>query len=445
MDIFQAVLNVLGVLALVAVGAFLIVFLSDLLLSIIDRKNGIFFKHKGSNVKQLTSKEISEEDLLEDNDEEDELQLDYNQDESKEKKVDLDIAEKEEEMLSQKLSKQNEEQPNQSDDERIKNLEKSVEEKVEPLDLNFDDLEEEEKKVIEPKDKEEIEEEPDELDTDDELEKMYLDLINKINTEADSTQNSKEDYLKENPETVLAEMPKMETSTNDEEKTVEKQADEDEDELEKRDEEFDIDDKDEEELDNEDEELDNQKVKELEQRLKELNSLLAIERENTETALKQSEELKKQLKETVVVPETCDTLDSLNSRLEVLKKRLSDSEKNFKANKKEFIPLRKIKKTLEADKDKLRRKEAIVAKQKVLLFGVNNYVADPEKQKKLEQDLDVLDALRLSVKHCEDVMKENEDRYPILEKTHDILAETVADIKSDIEVVQDKIKKLQDK
>ena len=96
---------------------------------------------------------------------------------------------------------------------------------------------------------------------------------------------------------------------------------------------------------------------------------------------------------------------------------------------------------MESDKAKLRRKEAIVAKQKVVLFGVNNYVVDPEKEKKLSEDLDVLDALRLSVQHCEEVIKNNEDRLPILEKTYKILTSQIDDIKLDIEDVKDRIAK----
>ena len=106
------------------------------------------------------------------------------------------------------------------------------------------------------------------------------------------------------------------------------------------------------------------------------------------------------------------------------------------------MPLARIKKNLESDRTKLRRKEAVVAKQKVMLFGVNNYVVDPEKEKKLSEDLDVLDALRLSVQHCEEVMKDNEDRYPILEKTNGILTKQVADLKADIADVEARITKL---
>ena len=109
-----------------------------------------------------------------------------------------------------------------------------------------------------------------------------------------------------------------------------------------------------------------------------------------------------------------------------------------------FIPLYKINKTLERDNVKLRRKEALVAKQKVVLYGVNNYVdIDEEKAKKLAEDLDLLEGLRLSVQHCEEVMKDNEDRYPILEKTNAILTKQVEDLKADIAELDARIAKLQ--
>lgn len=134
-----------------------------------------------------------------------------------------------------------------------------------------------------------------------------------------------------------------------------------------------------------------------------------------------------------------ESVDMLNDRLVVLNDRLAKAEKDFKANKKEYLPLLRIKKTLENDKAKLRRKEAMVAKQQVVLFGVNNYVEDPEKEKKLSEDLDMLDALRLSVQHCEEVIKQNEDRYPILEKTHNILTKQIEDLKLDIQDIKERI------
>ena len=80
-----------------------------------------------------------------------------------------------------------------------------------------------------------------------------------------------------------------------------------------------------------------------------------------------------------------------------------------------------------------------------MLFGVNNYVVDPEREQQLADDLDALEALRLSVQHCQDVIKENEDRYPILENTNKILTKTVEDLKADLETVNSKIKAIEDK
>ena len=175
--------------------------------------------------------------------------------------------------------------------------------------------------------------------------------------------------------------------------------------------------------------------------LEELKAKLAeLQAEKEELAKKLKE--KPEVVERVVETET-ESVEALLARKSVLEERLAESEKELKANKKEYVPLSRIKKNLESDKAKLRRKEAVVAKQKVVLFGVNNYVVDPEKEKKLSEDLDVLDALRLSVQHCEEVMKENEDRYPILEKTNAILTKQVEDLKADIADLDSRIAKAQ--
>lgn len=134
------------------------------------------------------------------------------------------------------------------------------------------------------------------------------------------------------------------------------------------------------------------------------------------------------------------TLEQLNARLEKLNERLKVNEKELKANRKEYLPLARVKKTLDRDEQKLRRREAIVARKKVILYGVNNYVdIDEEKAKKLSEDLDLLDGLRLSVQHCEDVMATNKDRYPLLETTNKILVQVNRDLKDDIAEVQDAI------
>ena len=137
------------------------------------------------------------------------------------------------------------------------------------------------------------------------------------------------------------------------------------------------------------------------------------------------------------------TLEELEAKLAEEQERLKANEKELRQCKKEFLPLRKVKRTLENDEKKLRRKEALVAKQKVMLYGVNNYAdIDEEKAKKLAEDLDLYDGLKLSVQHCEEVMAKNKERYPLLEKIYDLLTSQNAEIKEDIKKLQEAIAQL---
>ncbi len=167
-----------------------------------------------------------------------------------------------------------------------------------------------------------------------------------------------------------------------------------------------------------------------------------------ETAEEETEEIAPV--ETPVIPTTTAidplaglTREELEARLASEQEKLKENEKDLRTCKKEFIPLRRVKKTLEKDENKLRRKEALVAKQKVVLYGVNNYAdIDEEKAKKLAEDLDLLDGLKLSVQHCQEVMSKNEERYPLLEKIFTLLSAQNEEIKADIKELQDAIAKL---
>lgn len=133
---------------------------------------------------------------------------------------------------------------------------------------------------------------------------------------------------------------------------------------------------------------------------------------------------------TTVVTGSKEDYEAQKAELEA---RLRDNEKELKACKKEYIPLAKVSKTLANDEKKLRRKEAIVAKQQVMLYGVNNYEdIDEEKAKKLAEELDLYDGLKLSVQHCHEVMDANKDRFPILEKMYYILKTQNEHIKADL-------------
>lgn len=152
-----------------------------------------------------------------------------------------------------------------------------------------------------------------------------------------------------------------------------------------------------------------------------------------------------QVKEDTNLLASTYTKEELEAKLAEEQERLKANEKDLRASKKEFIPLRRVKKTLEKDENKLRRKEALVAKQKVVLYGVNNYSdIDEEKAKKLAEDLDLLDGLKLSVQHCQEVMEKNQERYPLLEKIYNLLVSQNAEIKDNIKNLQDALASFKD-
>lgn len=170
--------------------------------------------------------------------------------------------------------------------------------------------------------------------------------------------------------------------------------------------------------------------------INELNAKVEEEQAKNAELAKQAEMA---LNQNVEEEITEEKLKEYEEKLAELLERQKINDKDLRINKKEYIPLARIEKTLESDKNKLRRKEAIVAKKKIVLFGVNNYVADPEKEKKLAEDLDLLEGLKLSVQHCEEVMNNNKDRYPVLKHANEILTRNAVEIQEDIDEVNGKI------
>lgn len=196
-------------------------------------------------------------------------------------------------------------------------------------------------------------------------------------------------------------------------------------------------------VEEENEPTSNEELEALRKEIEEQKAKFEAERQ---ALIAENKELAKQLenKEEVVVESVpTGSLEDYEARLETLKQRLNENEKELRKVKKEYIPLRKVARTLESDEKKLRRKEALVAKQKVVLYGVNNIgEIDEEKAKKLEEDLDILEGFKLSVQHCQEVMEENKERYPILENTFNILKQNNDTIKNDIEEVEKAIEAL---
>ena len=123
-------------------------------------------------------------------------------------------------------------------------------------------------------------------------------------------------------------------------------------------------------------------------------------------------------------------------KLNELDEELREAEKELRINKSEYIPLTRIHKAYARDSEKLRKKEIQIAKQKVALYGVNSSKIDPTKKAKLDENLASYAELKDSVSHCEEVIKKNKDRYPVIEKNHKLITKHIDRINEDIKVCE---------
>ena len=197
-------------------------------------------------------------------------------------------------------------------------------------------------------------------------------------------------------------------------------------------------------------------IEEVEEEIAEVEEVVAPVEEKEDESKKIIEDLKAQLadlnKQLEIARSSKTEVVTINmteeecvARLNMLEERLKDVKKDYKTNMKEYRPLKKVMNDLEKYQTKLRRKDTIVAKKKVALYGVNNYVdIDKEKAEKLANDLELLEGLRLSVSHCEEVINANKDRYPILERTNQILEDQIAHIEADIASTQATLAKIRE-
>ena len=191
------------------------------------------------------------------------------------------------------------------------------------------------------------------------------------------------------------------------------------------------------------------RINRLSQEMEEENEEEKEENEEVDLTEETSEDEAEEEAEEEAQPQEADkevigySVSELEEMIASEKEELKANEKELRNCKKEFIPLRRVKKTLERDEKKLRRKEALVAKQKVELYGVNNIAdIDEEKAKKLSEDLDLYDGLKLSVQHCQEVMEKNAERYPLLEQIYNLLTARNAHLKDSIESHEKMLAKL---
>ena len=432
-NVFSAVLNVLAIIVLALAAGFIILLLVDLILGCIDGKRGIlFFKNRKNSdrdneILYQYNKDLALNDAyyLQNNDKKlaHDFDKQYEKENEPEKTNNIDFAKAEEE---QKLL----EEKNKPEEEKKEEVEVNDNftfiNKVSPeVEKQIDEEEKVEPKPEENEEKQEKEEDEfDFLDDEDEDDKSIEEILQAIKERNMKARNK---YLEEQ---------EIEPDFEDDEEinTVEELEDEKQD-LEKA-------------VENvENQEPVQDEIALLKAQIEELNKKVEEEQNKNkdleEKAKQDVENLKKELENKPVENEeySQEDLEVLEAKLAELQERQKQNDKYLKINKKEYLPLARIERSLESDKEKLRRREAIVAKKKMVIFGVNNYEHDEEKEQKLREEIDMLEGLRMSVEHCQNVMDEAKDRYPILKKSNEILTRNAEQIASDIAEVEAKIAK----
>ena len=400
----NAFLQVLAIIGIILVGGFVIFFLGDIVLSILD-PNYVRFGHKRKDANKSETKEKEEEKQISAPKEE-VKELEY-----KEENVSSLKAEepKPEVVAVPAPVEQPVEEKVEPKEEIVESPAEEVveEEKIEEVQENqenedIDELRAEEEKFRQNMLREIEERRQRQLDSnDDEIENLFFgdEDINVFNDEEPLV--GQEEMSLENPESVASDDGVIEIG---------------------------------------EESLNNEMTDDQDQKLAEMKA--KFEQEIAELQARNNE-LSKELEGKEVPTGSALSLEEHEARLETLKERLLTNEKELRKVKKEYIPLRKVSKTLESDERKLRRKEAIVAKEKVVLYGVNNIAdIDEEKAKKLSEELDLLEGLKLSVQHCKEVMDNNKERFPILENTYNILMNNNETLKEDIKNTEEAIAKL---
>ena len=440
-DFGSVLLNVLAIIGIIVAGGFLIFFLGDLLLSILDPENcALKVKKKEEKVEQTENTYLpyQEQQKIQENDKQEYLGYNnYKLEEEKYVEVDMNKAQEEKNLINQDTVE------TEPIEEKIEESVTVVEEKPEDsfAKLRAEEEAYKQKKLSEANEKQTIFAENqtettedynfddifnddfdfDDIDFDEDENEVEVEEENKEESAVEDVDVVEEEAPVENLEDIKSEINEKNKENEDLKAELERKIAELEELKAKSEEEKQQFAKEKEEAEQEKERLSKQN-EELEQMLKKIEEEKPIENDKPQLSLEEYEE-----------------------RLATLQERLKINEKELRAIKKEYLPLMRVRKNLENDKKKLRRREALVAKQKVVLYGVNNISdIDDERAKKLTEDLDLLDGLRLSVQHCEEVIKNSEERYPILETSYRILNTTVQEIKSDIEEVEANIAKLKE-
>lgn len=400
MTFLKILLDVLGIGAIVVFGTFVLVLIADLILSSIDHREGIFFNkgRKDEPVKENVVYEPAPEPQAEVYAPEPEvIEEEYNPEEEG-IAVDYDKAIREQQELQNKFAyiPEPEEEVEEIEDE-AEEL-KPILEEVTTLALAELDAEskEQNKKVFTIKVKE-LEEEIEEIDEEPVVDEEKLRLEEKVKELEQLREKDKEDMQR-----MLDEMRKQETVVVESEDENRKYAN-----------------------------------------IARMNARLNRIKRNTEKLANQKKEQPQT--EVVVTEEVVVTKPRFHKeyyveKLAKLEAELKESNRELRQINKEYMPIVKVKKVYDRDINKLRRKEAIVAKQKLAIYGVNKSGnVDEKKKAKLEENVKELKELKDSIFHCEQVIEQNKDRFPALEKNHKLITKQIKRISDDIQSAKESI------
>jgi len=438
---FEAILNVLAILALTVAAGFIILLLVDLILGCIDGKRGVIFFRNRKNTSRDNeilleyNKDANLNDSYYIQNNSNDLTLDFDKQYEKENQpeqtnnVDLEKAEQERKIIEERNKQDIEETPS-IEEEKPSEPETEVNDEFTFINKISPELEKE--LAEENEEEDEFPEFADDDDDEDDDEQSIEEILQAIR---ERNMRARNKFLAEE------EMDPDFDEEEDEEETSEEKVEE------MKEEKTEVEDAVEEAKEVENQEVVQTEIDKLNEIIKQLNAKIEEEQnKNAELENKAKtdiENLKKEYEEKLVEADDvpAESVETLEAKLNELQERQKQNDKDLKINKKEYLPLARIERTLESDENKLRRREAIVAKRKIVLFGVNNYVQDEEKERKLQEDLDLLEGLRMSVNHCREVMDANKDRYPVLKRTNEILTRNAEQIENDIKEVKEKLEK----
>ncbi len=394
MTFLKILLDILGTGAIVVFGAFVLVLIADLILSSIDNHEGIFF-NKGRKEEKAAEPAPVQEEVYNPGEEptpapEDEV---YNPEEEG-VAIDYDQAIREQQELQSKMAEEEPEEEDfveeEDDLDELKGILSDVTAKA--LAQLDDESKQKTRKVFTVKVKQpapEPEPEPEEV-----VDEEKLQLEQKIKELEEQRAKDREEL-----ERMQEEMRKQETVVVESE--------------------------------------DDRKYANIAR----MNARLNRIKRNTEKLANQKQpQTEVVVTEEVVVTKPRFQREYYVERLAKLEGELKDANRELRQINKEYMPVVRVKKVYDRDINKLRRKEAIVAKQKVAIYGVNKSGnVDEKKKAKLDANVAELKELKDSIFHCEQVIEQNKDRFPVLEKNHKLVLKEIKRINDDIQSTKESI------